>query len=110
MTEQPSDPRTGTPLSELELPDPPAAPVEPVVVQRVNWLATLAIGALVLVLGFGAGYAVRPMLDPSAPALPTGAASSSAGATLLDVITAQVRHYKGSDRAPVTIIEYSDFQ
>ncbi len=110
MSEPKSDIPPGTPLSELDLPDPLPAPVEPVVERRTNWGMTVALGALLLVLGFGAGYAGRPLLDPPLPAVPQGASSASAGATLLDLLTAQVRHFKGSANAPVTIIEYSDFQ
>ena len=108
MTETPNK-RGGTPLADLDLPDPLPAPAEPIVVRETNWLVTLTLGALLLLVGFGAGYASRPVLDPPAPALPQGAASSSAGANLLDLVTAQVRHFKGKANAPVTIIEYSDF-
>jgi hypothetical protein len=31
-------------------------------------------------------------------------------ATLLDAVIAQTRHFKGNTNAPVTIIEFGDFQ
>ena len=106
---QPEMPR-GTPLTELQLPDPTPAPVEPVIVSRTRWGPTLLLGVLMLLAGLGAGYAGRPLLDPPPPLVARGTPSAAnAGATLLDLITAKVRHTKGDPRAPVTIIEYGDF-
>lgn len=88
---------------------------------RVNPLATLIVG---LVIGLVVGYAGRPLITPvpevSTPArsAPFSARSgiadppptSVAPATLLDTVIRQTRHFKGNPDAPVTMIEFSDFQ
>lgn len=83
----------------------------------------LAVGALL-------GYMGRPLITPQSQT--TGVATSERGAnapasdssakaarpstsdttkqTLMDTLIAQTRHFKGDPNAPVTIIEFSDFQ
>ncbi|MBI5879208.1 MAG: hypothetical protein HZB53_16290 [Chloroflexi bacterium] len=108
---QPAD-TPGTPLAGLDLPDPLPAPVEPVIVERTNWIATIGVGLILLVLGFGAGFSARPLLIPApAPVVapPVGGTPGSGG-SMLDLIYGSVRHYRGDPKAPVTMLEYSDFQ
>jgi hypothetical protein len=100
----------GTPLADLDLPDPAPAPVEPLIVQRTNWVATIGIGLILLVLGFGAGFSARPLLIP-APLSPSVVAQpAGTGASLLDLLYTSVRHYRGDPKAQVTLLEFSDFQ
>ncbi|MFQ5595613.1 MAG: hypothetical protein ACE5HA_15810 [Anaerolineae bacterium] len=94
---------------------------------RVDLLVTLVAGLLV---GMVIGYVGRPLLAPepqraaqpqvesvadaSTPTSPTAAAASSAdnssAQSLMDSMVAQTRHLRGNPDAPVTIIEFSDFQ
>jgi len=102
-------PDGGTPLAALDLPDPAPAPDEPVVIERTNWIMTIGVGLILMALGFGAGFSARPFLIP-APAAPVAAAAGSSGASLLDALYASVRHYRGDPKAPVTVLEFGDFQ
>lgn len=103
-------PVTGTPLADLDLPDPAPAPVEPLIVQRTNWVATVGVGLILLVLGFGAGFSARPLLIPAPVPTPSVVQPSSAGGSLLDLLYTSVRHYRGDPKAQVTLLEFSDFQ
>jgi protein-disulfide isomerase len=99
--------------------------------------STVAVGLLMLLVGMAAGYLLRPLLPLPAgtaalPAAPgdTGSAAAQPAATvtggpfvaaeatqaaaqaaaLMEAVVGQTRHFRGSDTAPVTIIEFSDFQ
>lgn len=82
---------------------------------RINMLATLVVG---LVIGLLAGYFGRPLVTPrpldptpvSAEETVTPSTNNAAVATLMDAVVAQTRHFKGDPDAPITIIEFSDFQ
>lgn len=89
-----------------------------------SW-ATPIVGVLMLAIGLLGGYFGRSLLLPNSP---TSAASSQPDATpaadtsassqnqpsnpdeLMAFVVSQTRHYKGDPNAPVTIIEFSDFQ
>lgn len=84
---------------------------------RIHPLATFLVG---LVIGLLIGYGGRPSAtqpSTSNTPVPAGgirstdtAASNAASPTLMDTVIAQTRHFKGDPDAPVTIIEFSDFQ
>ena len=77
-----------------------------------------------LVIGLLGGYFARPLLLPQSSAivassLTGGASSSNASASpnqpsdpekLMAFVVSQTRHFKGDPNAPVTMIEFSDFQ
>ncbi|MFQ5855131.1 MAG: hypothetical protein ACE5LU_05760 [Anaerolineae bacterium] len=106
-----------------ERPSPAINTVTP----RTNSLMMLIVG---LLAGALLGYMGRPLISSqprtSAPATPEGVAGPSASVTtekagnpstgnaasqtLMDTMIAQTRHFKGDPHAPVTIIEFSDFQ
>jgi hypothetical protein len=91
-----------------------------------NWNVTALVALITLLVGIALGYSARPMLDPApaptpvvivvTPAPNTDANAAAAltpttkRATLLDAVIAQTRHFKGNTNAPVTIIEFGDFQ
>lgn len=60
--------------------------------------------------------AAQPAAPTSAPATSSNAATDdtasreAAAQRVMDVLIAQTRHFKGDPNAPVTIIEFSDFQ
>ncbi len=95
-----------------------------------SW-ATPVVGLVMLVLGLAAGFWGRPLLDkpgtatPAAPvaqvttipATPAAAAAPTVDPTqqarlkeLMAYMVSQTRHFRGDANAPVTIIEFSDFQ
>ncbi|MCB9134505.1 MAG: hypothetical protein H6636_03705 [Anaerolineales bacterium] len=110
---------------------PASAPALTIHIQ--SW-ATPVIGVLMLVLGLAAGFYARPLFDtpllpvtetPSAEIAPTAevpAAQNQAAPTqssqaqaeqqqqLMDLVISQTRHFEGNENAPVTLIEFSDFQ
>ena len=99
---------------DLEQDRPPKPAAIAITIQ--SW-ATPIVGVLMLAIGLLGGYMARPLIAPpdstnaAAPATPAGASSSSASqATLMEAVVAQTRHFKGDPDAPVTIIEFGDFQ
>jgi protein-disulfide isomerase len=92
-----------------------------VVITVQSW-GTPIIGLLMLVVGLLAGYYSRPLLSPQAAgsAAGRGTASPSASpvgenvtaqqAALMQEMVAKTRYFKGDPNAPVTVLEFSDFQ
>jgi protein-disulfide isomerase len=71
-----------------------------------------------VIIGLG-GYFIRPAVSPllsKATLTPTTSAEASAGETnanqpgLKDYVVAQTHHFLGDSNAPVTVIEFGDFQ
>jgi len=101
------------------------APIEtqkqPAATITIQSWATPIIAVVMLVIGLLVGFYVRPFtragsqpaaVQPnSAPqvTIPT-ADNSVAQQQLMETIIAQTRHFKGDPNAPVTIIEFGDFQ
>jgi hypothetical protein len=104
-------------------------PALTIVVQ--SW-ATPAAAMIMLVIGLLAGYFGRPLLQKDGAANTPGNSPVAAGTTpvipptsavsnvaiptitsgeeLMTYLVSQANHFKGSADAPVTIIEFSDFQ
>ena len=98
----------------LEAQNPPA-----ITISIQSW-ATPIVGILMLVLGLLVGYYVRPLILNESPSeasvnslapvvLPTED-NSAAQQKLMETVLAKTRHFKGDPDAPVTIIEFADFQ
>jgi hypothetical protein len=114
-----SEAETGE-VSEGSLEDQPEAkPRRPSVVINVYSWATPIVGVLMLVIGLLAGYFGRPLIAAAPKAEPTvpAAAVQSANPTdeaqrqeMMTFLVGQVKHFKGEPDAPVTVIEFSDFQ
>ena len=103
---------------------------KPSLVINVQSWATPIVGLVMLVVGLLAGYFGRPLLaqqlrsetpiaaaptsasTPSAPSQQTSAATQPAASLkeVMDILIPQVKHFKGDPNAPVTFIEFSDFQ
>jgi hypothetical protein len=114
-----------------EEPKPPQAeekkPALTVVIQ--SWW-TPALSVLALVVGLLLGYFGRPMLNKDSqaaavtspettaaanlPTLPTPTVDQTAVINsqqeLMDYLVSNTTHFKGDPNAPVTIIEFSDYQ
>ena len=90
-----------------------AAPATGPVVARLNPLTALVVG---LAVGLLAGFFGRPLVTPrplNDPAIVTsGEVRNQAAlpASVMEAVTTQTRHFKGDAQAPVTIIEFGDFQ
>jgi hypothetical protein len=115
---QPQDEDLST-MQELKI------PAITVVIQ--SWTTPIA-AILMLVAGLFAGYYGRPFLSPEMRSVAvegnTSTGSSSAPITiptpdsdrtaqqqeLMSAVVEQTRHFRGDPDAPVTIIEFSDFQ
>lgn len=85
-----------------------------------SW-ATPLVGLIMLVLGVAGGYFLRPLIDPGgSPPAPTGTQAASSGTqtqsspedreALMAALVPNVRHFQGDPDAPITLIEFSDFQ
>lgn len=87
-----------------------------------RWLRSRPVlGVTLLIIGLLVGYYGRPTLEARMVTLAPRASSSSTGvsgpqqlpqsqAELLPYLVSQTRHWRGNANAPVTLIEFSDFQ
>src|SRR3972149_4035473 len=104
-------------------------PTSPALTINVQSWTTPIVGLVMLVIGLLAGYYLRPLTLAQAsttttilpvvvtqPATiptadpPSGTAQSAAQQSLMDSLFPKVRHFIGNPNAPVTIIEFADFQ
>ncbi len=98
-------------------------PTLPVVTINVQSWATPIVGLVMLAIGLLVGFYVRPLTlaqanttTPNLPVVVTPpvviptADNSAAQQSLMESLIPKVRHFKGDSNAPVTIIEFADFQ
>jgi protein-disulfide isomerase len=108
------------PLEVQEESAPLEAQKAPAITISIQSWATPIVGVLMLVLGLLVGYYGRPfMLNQAQPeasvnsespvVIPT-ADNSAAQQKLMETVLAKTRHFMGDPNAPVTIIEFADFQ
>lgn len=105
--------------------EPPQAQPKPAFTIVVHSWATPIAGLVMLAIGLLGGYfgrsLVSPQASPTAAAVqPTITSGTSVSASpqpqsadpdeLMAYVVSQTRHFKGDSDAPVTIIEFSDFQ
>ena len=109
----------------VQSPDEAVSDPRPPKTQRTV-LATAGVGLVMLVIGILVGYFGRPLVTPqpleAAPATEAAVVASSAASqanpsasnpspqALMEAVVAQTRHFRGDPNAPITIIEFSDFQ
>jgi hypothetical protein len=96
-----------------------------------SW-ATPIVGVMMLVVGLLGGYFGRPLFVPAltptelaaeATSVPPSENSSSSATLppapedqaarqqqLMELVLSRTRHFQGDENAPVTLIEFSDFQ
>lgn len=103
-----------------EEPAPLEAQKPPAITISIQSWATPIVGAVMLVLGLLAGYYGRPLIlnqapseasvNSSPPVVVPNADNSATQQKLMETVLAKTRHFKGDPDAPVTIIEFADFQ
>ena len=85
---------------------------------RPTWIITAVIGVAALLVGALLGFYIRPVVGPEAQAKKATASAeavavqtrSAQNQEMMKSIVGQVRHWKGDPNAPVSIIEWSDYQ
>lgn len=113
-------------INPEDQPTPEDRPMEKpaaLVIQVQSWAMPI-IGLVLLLIGLAGGYFGRPLLDrsfksqtatevsptPSAVAEETSPNEDAQRKAFMEAVVSQTRHFKGDPNAPVTIIEFSDFQ
>ena len=107
-------------LEVQEEPSHVEAQKQPAVTITIQSWATPIVGVVMLVLGLLVGYYGRPLIlgqvqseasvNSSPPVVIPTADNSAAQQKLMKTVLAKTRHFKGDPNAPVTIIEFADFQ
>ena len=107
-----------------EVSDLPQTQPKPAFTIVVHSWATPIVGVIMLAIGLLGGYFGRQLISPLASPIasitqPAAAAPSDTSASpqpqadpkeIMAYLVSQTRHFKGDANAPVTIIEFSDFQ
>lgn len=95
---------------------------EPALVINIRSWVTPIAALVMLVIGLLGGYLGRPLLASLAntptpvvkatpvSAAPSGNESAPSAEEMMQNLVAQTRHFRGEANAPVTIIEFGDFQ
>jgi len=88
---------------------------KPALTIHIHTWATPIVGLLMLVIGLTAGYFGRPLVSTAltkATSTPTAVEESTEpqNPEVQGLVVEQTKHFIGDANAPVTIIEFSDFQ
>lgn len=68
--------------------------------KKFNW--NIVVMPLLFIAGIALGFFARPLVLP--------AQSASGKGDVIDLLVSQTRHFKGNANAPITMLEFSDFQ
>lgn len=124
--ESPEQPNSEAP-EELEDEQEPER--KPALVLNIYSLWTPILAVLMLIVGLLAGYFARPYIQDrittSSPSAPSSEVAQVEGtpqptvdpiqvaesrAQMMEFLVGQTVHFKGDESAPITLIEFSDFQ
>jgi hypothetical protein len=91
---------------------------QPAITISIQSWATPVVGIAMLIIGLFGGYYGRPLIvDGDEPAVspqtiaPVQSQGAEAGnEELMDYLVSQARHFSGDPDAPVTLVEFGDFQ
>jgi len=102
-------------MEEINEPEEVRPNKQPAVTINIQSWATPLVGVVMLIIGFLGGYYGRPLVSGTEEqaTVPQSIAPPQAGAgseELMAYLVSQTRHFKGNPDAPVTLIEFGDFQ
>ena len=88
---------------------------QPAITISVQSWATPIVGVVMLIIGLFGGYYGRPLLgnngEPvTVPATIASAPTGGGNEEMMTYLVSQIRHFTGDANAPVTLIEFGDFQ
>ena len=96
---------------------PLGAQKPPAITISIQSWTTPIVGVVMLVLGLLVGYYGRPLMlnqtqsvNSAAPVVLPAADNSATQEKVMETVLAKTRHFKGDPDAPITIIEFADFQ
>jgi hypothetical protein len=105
-------------LESEQIPDETVKEKPAITILVQSW-ATPIVGLAMLIVGLFGGYAIRPMINaqsepPDVSLRGQQSSQDGAGAAsnpqLMEYLVSQTRHFRGDPDAPVTLIEFGDFQ
>jgi hypothetical protein len=105
-----------TPAEEIPQEEQIQPPEKTALTIHIHSWATPIVGLLMLILGLVGGFFLRPEVEPMlgkatfTPAVSEDVNSSVDQPGLKAYVVAQTTHFLGDENAPVTVIEFSDFQ
>ena len=105
------------PIEVQEESAPLGAQKPPAITISIQSWTTPIVGVVMLVLGLLVGYYGRPLMlnqtqsvNSAAPVVLPAADNSATQEKVMETVLAKTRHFKGDPDAPITIIEFADFQ
>lgn len=113
---EPVAPEQPAPLDVYREPATIETQERPALTITIQSWATPIVGLVMLVVGVWGGYALRSWTTaqassaPSSSSVTQSAEQAAARESLMASVVADTRHFRGDPNAPVTIIEFADFQ
>jgi hypothetical protein len=96
---------------DAEAADGETAETERAPVRRwIPLIPTLLFGVLMFALGGLGGFVGRPYIMPPTPTLSATQQQQARMQALFEMVVSKTRHFKGNANAPVTLLEFGDFQ
>ena len=105
-----------TPVEEIPQEEQIQQPEKTALTVHIHSWATPIVGLMMLIIGLAGGFFLRPEITPllgKATLTPTASENVNSSVDqpgLKDYVVAQTTHFMGDANAPVTVIEFSDFQ
>ncbi len=102
-------------MEEIKEPEEVQPKRQPAVTINIQSWATPIVGILMLLVGLIGGYYGRPLVSgtkeqASAPQSIAPSQADPGNEELMAYLVSQTRHFSGNPDAPVTLIEFGDFQ